>query len=815
MDKKQHSKSTASGSSSSSTTNKPKKISSSTTAASVSTMGRSGALLQPARRIIQNFLLVWLDVNIDESKEDFQNTLKQLRRIVASVTTFTDAQQCFDYLSGITKEKAFMIVSGSLGQKIAPEMEAIPQLETVYVFCSNQSYHEQWTNKVPKIKGVYTKIEPICEALQIDRRNCDRGMISISFNRIDPLFMYTQLLKEALLEIEDDDAKSIKELVEYCRLYSDASEITLEKIEREYRDHTPIWWYTGPYFIYSMLNRGLRQMDVDIILKMGFFIRHLHQHITDLHHEQQNSKAAMPSKFQVFRGQGLSMEAFEKMKKTKGGLMSFNNFLSTSRNREISFETFARVAALDANSVGILFVMNIDTAISTASSTPFVNVKDDGFYDDQEGEILFSTHTIFRIDRIEHIEDKHTDRLWQVNLTLAGNQDDDFSKLKVHLGEELNVAGTGWSRLGSILIQLGEPAKAEHRYQLLLEKASSDGYKAQYNGQLGSVYQSMGEYSKAITFHERAIDIYKKMSPPNQLGLAASYLNIGNVYDNMGEYSNALSSYERSLEIQKIALPPNHPDFAQSYNNIGNVYYNMGEYSKALSSHERSLEIRKIALPPNHHSLASSYNNIGAVYRDMGEYSKALSSYKRSLEIRKIALPPNHHSLASSYNNIGNAYYNMREYSKALSSYEQSLEIRKTALPPNHPDLASSYNNIGNVYDNMGEYSKALSSYERSLEIQKIALPPNHPDLAKSYNNIGMVYNDMSEYSKALSSHKQSLEIQKIALPPNHPDLASSYNNIGMVYNKMGEYSNALSSYERAIEIQKIALPPNHPDLAS
>ncbi|CAF4259896.1 unnamed protein product, partial [Rotaria sordida] len=63
MDKKQHSKSTASGSSSSSTTNKPKKTlsSSSSTAASVSTMGRSAALPQPARRIIQNFLLVWLD----------------------------------------------------------------------------------------------------------------------------------------------------------------------------------------------------------------------------------------------------------------------------------------------------------------------------------------------------------------------------------------------------------------------------------------------------------------------------------------------------------------------------------------------------------------------------------------------------------------------------------------------------------------------------------------------------------------------------------------------------------------------------------
>ncbi|CAF1400766.1 unnamed protein product [Rotaria sordida] len=87
----------------------------------------------------------------------------------------------------------------------------------------------------------------------------------------------------------------------------------------------------------------------------------------------------------------------------------------------------------------------------------------------------------------------------------------------------------------------------------------------------------------------------------------------------MGEYSKALSSHERSLEIRKIALPPNHPDLATSYNGIGLVYDNMSEYSKALSSQERSLEIRKIALPSNHPDFAQSYNNIGMVYYNMGE----------------------------------------------------------------------------------------------------------------------------------------------------------------------------------------------------
>ncbi|CAF1297685.1 unnamed protein product [Rotaria sp. Silwood1] len=342
-----------------------------------------------------------------------------------------------------------MIVSGALAQHIIPIIQECPQLVSIYILYDNQSIHEEWAKTIPKVKGIYTQIEPICKALQIDQENCDRAMISISFNRIDPLFMYTQLLKEALLQIEDDDAKSIKELVEYCCLQDDVSKTTLEKIEEEYRNHSPIWWYTGPYFIYSMLNYGLRQMDADIILKMGFFIRHLHQHITKLHSEQQGN---MPTNFQVFRGQGLSMEDFEKMKKTKGGLMSFNNFLSTSRNRKVSLENFAKPATQNPTSVGILFVMTIDMAICTNSSTPFAEVSKVGFYKDQEEEILFSTHAIFRIDCIERIHDNHSDRLYEVTLTIVGNDNHELNKLTAHIREELGWR-TGWSRLGVILIK--------------------------------------------------------------------------------------------------------------------------------------------------------------------------------------------------------------------------------------------------------------------------------------------------------------------------------------------------------------------------
>ena len=284
MDKKKITTTAASGSASS-TTSKQKKssLSSSSSSASEPTaaataISRNAALPRHVRRVLQNFLLVWLDANFDETNDDFKNSIQQLRHIVASITTFTDAQECIDFLNEIKNEKVFMIVSGALGKQLVPKIQVLPQLDSVYVFCKNKSYHKQWADTIPKVKGVHTSIAQICKALQIDRERCDRDSIPISFRSIDPSFMYSQLLKEIFLEIEDDDRKSIKELAEYCRLQDDIAEDEIQKVELEYRRYSPIWWYTAPYFVYTMLNKGLRALDVDILLKMSFFIRHLHKH---------------------------------------------------------------------------------------------------------------------------------------------------------------------------------------------------------------------------------------------------------------------------------------------------------------------------------------------------------------------------------------------------------------------------------------------------------------------------------------------------------------------------------------------------------
>ncbi|CAF0770711.1 unnamed protein product [Adineta steineri] len=535
----------------------------------------------------------------------------------------------------------------------------------------------------------------------------------------------------------------------------------------------------------------------------GFFLRDVHEQIQQLYEQQVNSYGTKP--FLVYRGQGFMKSDFEKLQKTKNGLLSFNNFLSTSIDKVVSLE-FAECASTIPDTVGILFIMSIDPCIK---STPFASIKEVSYFK-EEDEILFSMHTVFRVVAIEQKDNQN--QFYQVELELTSDDDQQLRLLTDRIREEA-VGNNGSGRLAGLLHNIGQFNKAEELYNVLLEHTSDEGEKALYCNQLGIVKNDQGDYEKAVWYHEKALEIDQKILPSNHPSLASSLNNIGNVYDRIGEYSKSLSSHEKALEIYKKTLPSNHPSLAASLNNIGNVYDRIGEYSKALSSHEKALEIYKKTLPSNHPSLATSLNNIGYLYEMMGEYSKALSSHEKALEIDEKALPSNHPSLATSLNNIGNVYNRTGEYSKSFSFYEKALEICEKTLSSNHPDLAALYNNIGMLYFNMREYSKALSSYEKAVEIQQKALPSNHSDLAISLNNIGNVCESMGEYSKALSFYEKSLEIKQKTLPSNHPSLATSYKNIVKVYYNMKNYSKALSYLQRTLDICQCTLPPTHPDI--
>ncbi|CAF3043552.1 unnamed protein product [Rotaria sp. Silwood2] len=473
-------------------------------------------------QIVQNFRLVWLDTNINRSNPDCYNTLTRLRRVVSSIDTFTAIDPCVDFLKNIHDETAFMVVSGSLGEKVIPIVHSMAQLDSIFVFCSNKARYEHLMAASPKVKGILTHIDMICKSLYQTAHHFDQDSMPMSFlsasgasssstnlNQSDLYFMYGQLFKEILLDIDDNEERSIKELAEYCRKKYSDNQAELKKIdqfEQEYQRHSPIWWYTCECFIYHMLNRALGTLDVDIILKMGFFIRDLYRDLEKLYLKTIHSYNGQF--LTVYRGQTFTNAKFQILKKMKGGLISFNNFLSTSQNEDVSIY-FSRLGLeKKPDSVGVIFHMTIDL---TMAAIPFAAIEKVSDFE-SEKEILFSTHSIFRIGKITPIDDKNM--LWRVSLAMTNDINSKLTVLLAEMREEIATA-KGWYRLNELLIKLGELDKAQKVCNLLKQKNTEAGNSALYF-QLAQIARGQGQCDEAAKLYNKSIQINKKSSKDNK-----------------------------------------------------------------------------------------------------------------------------------------------------------------------------------------------------------------------------------------------------------------------------------------------------------
>ncbi|CAF1504161.1 unnamed protein product [Rotaria magnacalcarata] len=224
-------------------------------------------------------------------------------------------------------------------------------------------------------------MQSICTQLTKVTQACDHDAIPMSFipkreiseavsneqnlDQLPPSYMYSMIFKDTVLEIDDDDAKSINTLVIYCRQQK-IPEIQINSLQSTYHQKSPVWW---------------------------IFIRSLHLQLEQLHQEQ---SANFQQAFTVYRGQGLSQQDFQNLCDSKDGLLSFNNFLSTSKEKEVAMNFVQDSPHESTGNVSVIFIMTIDQSKLSTSNTPFAMIDEHSAIPSEQ-EILFTMHSVFHV----------------------------------------------------------------------------------------------------------------------------------------------------------------------------------------------------------------------------------------------------------------------------------------------------------------------------------------------------------------------------------------------------------------------------------
>lgn len=760
------------------------------------------------------FVVIWLDSNFNESDVIYRNSITRLQRISVSINPFTNINDCILFLNKMQDAKILMIIAEDLIDQIWPQIKSVSNIYSVYVISSDGEAKEYPKEEYDKIKGVFDKVEPIYGSLKRDTRPYHQEILVMSIipssnyskgdlKELNQLFIYWYLVKQLIVEMKHEkDAH--KNVAEFCRKHyaDDPNELKIiDEFAETYPDHSPVWWYTRQCFLYVMLNRALQTQDIEVIIKMSPFIHDLHRNLEKLQRDDIPFLA-------LFRCQNATVEDFEKMKTSQGNLLSFNNFMLADTNYETSLED-ARRARQNANAVGVLF--RIETGVESTIS-PYGSLKNISFFNDQAKYVLFSLHSVFRIGEIKQLED----RVWQVHLMLADNEDVQLTRLNTIIQEQTKDS-VNWYKLAKLITFVRDFEHAQEIYSVLLSLLTENDLLKMshiYN-ELGLIADEMGDYMLALDYYQKSIELRQKCLPPNHRLLGVAYNNMGEVQRELGEYFSALTSHKKTLSIKQKTLPPNHLSFATTYNNLGLTNESLGDYSTALDFYQKAIAIKRKSLAPTHTDLAVTYNNMGELHREMGNYPTALTFFEKVLAIRLKNANTYDSTLAITYNNIGLIHREMGDYAQAITYFQKSLEVKQKTFPSYHPSLAVTYNNMGDINQQMGEFSEALVSYQKALEIQEKAFSINHPELATTYNNIGVTYQSMGNYPSSLTYYQKALKIRQKALPPTHPCIGTSFNNIGHLHQLMGNYNTALEYYQKTQKLQEKSLRAHHPSLAA
>ena len=103
---------------------------------------------------------------------------------------------------------------------------------------------------------------------------------------------------------------------------------------------------------------------------------------------------------------------------------------------------------------------------------------------------------------------------------------------------------------------------------------------------LGNAYNSLGQYERAIAFHQQSLD-NKEIGDIQ--GKSVSLHNLGLAYDSLGQYERAIAFFQQSLDIDKEIGDIRGESI--SLNGLGSAYYSLGQYERAIAFHQQSLDI--------------------------------------------------------------------------------------------------------------------------------------------------------------------------------------------------------------------------------
>jgi len=346
------------------------------------------------------------------------------------------------------------------------------------------------------------------------------------------------------------------------------------------------------------------------------------------------------------------------------------------------------------------------------------------------------------------------------------------------------------------------------------ELADQPEVQAEVLAAIGRVYQNLGDYDRAQSLTEAALEVRQSLHGTRHPTVAQTLDDIGVLLLHRGGFAEAEPLFRRALQIYTTAPRMPHLEAASTLNNLGAALHHQGRLDSAETYYRRALSMRQKHSPLDNAGLAESLSNVAMVRNYQGDHAKAESLLRQALELQRSTLADRHPAIAITLNNLGTTLLRRGDFDGAEPVLQEALAIRRSVLGEEHPRTAQSVNNLAAAQMNRGRLEEAETLYRESLALRRQLLGDRHPALATVLNNLGIVLRRQNRFDEAEPFLRQSLQLRWVVHGAPHPRIARAMNNLADLYTDQGAHQAALPLYRASLQMYRDVLPETHEDVA-
>jgi len=195
---------------------------------------------------IEDVTIIWFDQYMDDvaNRNDAETTKTLLREINDYVLFFSRPDSCIDYIKSVSKEKIFLIMTGSYASEYLGKIHQLQQIDSVFIFCVYRAKYLPLKETYSKIIDVFTEQKDLMDSLRnnielVTKQATVFGLFDGKqrstryLTRESASFLWFQLLTEVLKNIALADIKNtgIDEMLTHCQCYYRGNRVELNNIE--------------------------------------------------------------------------------------------------------------------------------------------------------------------------------------------------------------------------------------------------------------------------------------------------------------------------------------------------------------------------------------------------------------------------------------------------------------------------------------------------------------------------------------------------------------------------------------------------------